>query len=131
MRFRAVSLLLLFAVGVVLGGCAPKPEEVVDAYYRYILADQFDTAYRLLSKESKSRFSEDEFEEIWRYNLGENPLIEYWITGVGTEGDRAVVAVTLRADDSYSVFDVNANVSLIKERSNWRIVLSETFGKTR
>lgn len=131
MRTKAGLILLLFIAVVVLGGCAPEPKEVVDAYYRYIISEEYDTAYRLLSKESRGRVSEDEFTEVWRYNTAENQLIDYGITGYGTEGDRAIVAVTLRANDGYSTFSINAEVSLVKEGANWRIVLSETFGKNK
>ncbi len=131
MRIKAAVLLLLFTLTLALGGCAVSPEEVVDAYYRYVIQEDFEVAYRLLCKDSKERFTAEEFETIWRHNLSENELLQFRISGVGVEDDRAAVAVTLEADDGYSVFTVDAQVRLVKEGRNWRIILSEAFGKTR
>ncbi len=131
MRIKAGVLLVVFSIALVLGACSASPEEVVDAYYRYIIKGEFDVAYGLLCRDSKERFSAEEFETIWKHNLSINELVQFWITGVGIEDDRAAVAVSLEADDGYSTFTIDAHVRLVKERNNWRIVLSEAFGKTR
>jgi hypothetical protein len=132
MRLKAVvALILMLSFTIILSGCSPKPEEVVHGYYQFVFQRDFDNAYKLLSKDSQQRVSLDEFKAGWNQNLSETSLLGFYLTGSGVQEDKALIGVSLKANNGYETFDISAEVLLIKQGSNWRIVLSENFGKSQ
>lgn len=119
------SLIILTCINLV--GCesfkkaleGPKPEPVVDNFFKSLINKDYSKAYSYLCEGNKSKFSSNEFidkmqdfQEIIRY--------EILSSNVGYKNSKVTVNLTTLSYDEEEIKEIE--VPLIKEEDEWRIV---------
>ncbi len=96
---------------------APSPAQVVASYVQALEDKKYETAYNLLSEESRQRHAYNEFV----LQAEKTGVTEYDLSTaqVQEDGDRAMVEVQLKEDPS------SAGFHLVKEKDAWRIAYRE------
>jgi len=118
------SLIILTCINLV--GCesfkkaleGPKPEPVVDNFFKSLINKDYSKAYSYLCEGNKSKFSSNEFidkmqdfQEIIRY--------EILSSNVGYKNSKVTVNLTTLSYDEEEIKEIE--VPLIKEEDEWRI----------
>jgi len=118
------SLIILTCINLV--GCesfkkaleGPKPEPVVDNFFKSLINKDYSKAYSYLCEGNKSKLSSNEFidkmqdfQEIIRY--------EILSSNVGYKNSKVTVNLTTLSYDEEEIKEIE--VPLIKEEDEWRI----------
>lgn len=122
-----VFIFLVILICLSLTGCesfkkaleGPKPEIVVDNFFKSLINKDYLKAYSYLCEENKSKFSSNEFidkmqdfQEIIRY--------EILSSNVGYKNSKVTVNLITLSYDEEEIKEIE--VPLIKEEDEWRIV---------
>ncbi len=121
-----VFIFLVILICFSLTGCesfkkaleGPKPEIVVDNFFKSLINKDYSKAYSYLCEGNKSKFSSNEFidkmqdfQEIIRY--------EILSSNVGYKNSKVTVNLTTLSYDEEEIKEIE--VPLIKEEDEWRI----------
>lgn len=125
---KAFILLLSLCIGVAAlavvgcggGGSSDSPEQVVEKFIKATIAGDADTAYSLISEDSKD---EIETKEQLVEGVGEG-VSDYSVGGASVSGDTAKVAASLTLKDLE--FEMKFDMILVKEDGAWKIDLAQT-----
>ncbi|NPV58703.1 MAG: DUF4878 domain-containing protein [Actinobacteria bacterium] len=115
-----IGVAALVVVGCGGGGSSDSPEQVVEKFVKATMAGDADTAYSLISEDSKDEIeSKEELVE----GVGEG-VSDYSVGGASVSGDTAKVATSLTLKDID--FEMKFDMILVKEGGAWKIDLAQT-----
>jgi hypothetical protein len=128
MPMRVVIALVLLIAAPVAARAAdiPTPEDTVKEYLTAVKANDFNTAYPLVTREMAQNKSKDEWvkEQQWVMQMAEVKIFEFQVYPGKIEGDKAYVPNVLNSQDKFlnqlGVIE-HELYTLVKEDGRWKI----------
>jgi hypothetical protein len=130
MPMRCVFALLLLLIAAPLGARAADdattPEDTVKQYLTAMKANDFNTAYPLVTRDMAQNKSKDEWvkEQQWVMQMAEVKIFEFQVYPGKIEGDKAYVPNVLNSQDKFlnqlGVIE-HELYTLVKEDGRWKI----------
>ena len=126
MRFVIAFLLLIAAPVAAHAADIPSPEDTVKEYLTAMKANDFNTAYPLVTRDMAQNKSKDEWvkEQQWVMQMAEVKIFEFQVYPGKVEGDKAYVPNVLNSQDKFlnqlGVIE-HELYTLVKEDGRWKI----------
>jgi len=126
MRYVIALLILIVAPLGARAADEPTPEDTVKQYLTAVKANDFNTAYPLVTRDMAQNKSKDEWvkEQQWVMQMAEVKIFEFQVYPGKVEGDKAYVPNVLNSQDKFlnqlGVIE-HELYTLVKEDGRWKI----------
>jgi hypothetical protein len=126
MRYVIALLILIVAPVSARAADAPTPEDTVKQYLTAMKANDFNSAYPLVTRDMAQNKSKDEWvkEQQWVMQMAEVKIFEFQVYPGKVEGDKAYVPNVLNSQDKFlnqlGVIE-HELYTLVKEDGRWKI----------
>jgi len=125
-RWTAAATVLLLLCGSGAFAADATPEETVKQYLTAVKANDFNTAYPLVTHEMAQKKSKEEWvkEQQWVMQMAEVKIFDFQVYPGKIEGDKAYVPNVLNSQDKFlnqlGVVE-HELYTLVKEDGRWKI----------